>query len=94
MGEPVYRRVVVKLSGEALAGSEGFGIAQPTIEPGRVRKNPSAVHIERRRVGDAGRSGQIGAVLVAVLRMFDDDQSEDPLTCEVDLDHDQHHVER
>ena len=32
MGEPVYRRVIVKLSGEALAGSEGFGIAQPTID--------------------------------------------------------------
>jgi uridylate kinase len=32
MPEPRYRRVVVKLSGEALAGPEGFGIHQPTIE--------------------------------------------------------------
>ena len=32
MPEPVYRRVVVKLSGEALAGPEGLGIHQPTIE--------------------------------------------------------------
>src|SRR2546423_1945168 len=32
MGEPVYRRVIVKLSGEALTGSEGFGIHQPTID--------------------------------------------------------------
>jgi uridylate kinase len=32
MPEPAYRRVVVKLSGEALAGPEGFGIHQPTIE--------------------------------------------------------------
>ena len=32
MGEPVYRRVIVKLSGEALAGAEGFGIRQATIE--------------------------------------------------------------
>ena len=32
MGEPVYRRVIVKLSGEALAGTEGFGVAQPTVD--------------------------------------------------------------
>lgn len=33
MGEPpVYRRVVVKLSGEYLAGSQSFGIDQPTID--------------------------------------------------------------
>jgi uridylate kinase len=32
MPEPVYRRVVVKLSGEALAGPEGFGIHQPTVD--------------------------------------------------------------
>src|SRR5215470_660025 len=32
MAEPVYRRVVVKLSGEYLAGSNGFGIDQPTVD--------------------------------------------------------------
>jgi len=32
MPEPIYRRVVVKLSGEALAGPEGFGIHQPVVE--------------------------------------------------------------
>jgi uridylate kinase len=32
MTEPVYRRVVVKVSGEALMGSERFGIHQPTLE--------------------------------------------------------------
>jgi uridylate kinase len=32
MGEPAYRRVVVKLSGEALAGPEGFGISQSVID--------------------------------------------------------------
>ena len=32
MAEPVYRRVVVKLSGEYLAGSSGFGIDQPTVD--------------------------------------------------------------
>jgi uridylate kinase len=32
MAEPVYRRVVIKLSGEFLAGSQSFGIDQPTID--------------------------------------------------------------
>jgi uridylate kinase len=32
MAEPSYRRVVVKVSGEALMGPEGFGIHQPTLE--------------------------------------------------------------
>jgi uridylate kinase len=32
MAEPVHRRVIVKLSGEALTGTEGFGIHQPTID--------------------------------------------------------------
>jgi uridylate kinase len=30
--KPVFRRVVVKVSGEALMGSESFGIHQPTLE--------------------------------------------------------------
>jgi len=32
MAQPVYRRVVIKLSGEYLAGSEPFGIDQPTVD--------------------------------------------------------------
>ena len=32
MGEPIYRRVVIKLSGEYFAGAESFGIDQPTID--------------------------------------------------------------
>ena len=32
MPDPAYRRVVVKVSGEALAGQEGYGINQPTID--------------------------------------------------------------
>lgn len=32
MGELVYRRVVVKLSGEYFAGAQSFGIDQPTID--------------------------------------------------------------
>jgi len=32
MTEPAYPRVVVKISGEALAASEGFGIHQPIVE--------------------------------------------------------------
>src|SRR6201996_4724728 len=32
MEQPTYRRVIVKLSGEALSGPEKFGIHQPTID--------------------------------------------------------------
>jgi uridylate kinase len=32
MGEPIYRRAVVKVSGEALMGPDGFGIHQPTLQ--------------------------------------------------------------
>ncbi|HEY8336685.1 MAG TPA: UMP kinase [Tardiphaga sp.] len=32
MGEPLYRRVVIKLSGEYFAGDQSFGIDQPTID--------------------------------------------------------------
>lgn len=32
MGEPLYRRVVVKLSGEYLAGSQSFGIDQSVLD--------------------------------------------------------------
>ena len=32
MSEPTYRRVVLKLSGEALSGEEPFGVDQPTID--------------------------------------------------------------
>jgi uridylate kinase len=32
MAKPVYRRVVVKVSGEALMGPGGFGVHQPTLE--------------------------------------------------------------
>src|SRR6476469_1262513 len=32
MAEPVYRRVVIKLSGEYLAGTQSSGIDQPTVD--------------------------------------------------------------
>src|SRR5476649_2249286 len=32
MAEPVYRRVVIKLSGEYFAGAQPFGIDQPTVD--------------------------------------------------------------
>jgi len=32
MSDPLYRRVIVKLSGEALTGASGFGIDQATVE--------------------------------------------------------------
>src|SRR3954453_19852115 len=37
MAEPIYRRVLVKVSGEALMGTGGFGVDQPTLE--RVAKD-------------------------------------------------------
>ena len=32
MGQPKYKRVILKLSGEALAGAAGFGINPPVIK--------------------------------------------------------------
>ncbi|HET7849940.1 MAG TPA: UMP kinase [Pseudolabrys sp.] len=32
MSDPLYRRVIIKLSGEALTGAQGFGIDQPTVD--------------------------------------------------------------
>src|SRR4029453_10676722 len=32
MSNPAYKRVIVKLSGEALSGSSGFGIDHATVE--------------------------------------------------------------
>src|SRR5471030_831797 len=32
MSDPLYRRAIVKLSGEALTGAKGFGIDQATVE--------------------------------------------------------------
>ncbi|MFO8069853.1 MAG: UMP kinase, partial [Alkalibacterium sp.] len=31
MDEPKYKRIILKISGEALAGDAGFGIQPPTI---------------------------------------------------------------
>ena len=42
MTKPVYRRVVVKVSGEALMGPDTFGIHQPTLE--RIAADLAAAH--------------------------------------------------
>jgi uridylate kinase len=42
MAQPIYRRVVVKVSGEALMGPEGFGIHQPTLQ--RIAADLAAAH--------------------------------------------------
>jgi uridylate kinase len=42
MAEPVYRRVVVKVSGEALMGPGEYGIHQPTLE--RIASDLAATH--------------------------------------------------
>lgn len=31
MSKPKYKRIMLKISGEALAGNKGFGLDQPTI---------------------------------------------------------------
>ena len=41
-GKPAYRRVIVKVSGEALAGPEGSGIHQPTVDA--IAKDLVAAH--------------------------------------------------
>ena len=42
MAKPAYRRVIVKVSGEALTGPAGFGIHQPTID--RIARDLVAAH--------------------------------------------------
>src|SRR5258707_4771435 len=42
MTKPVYRRVVVKVSGEALMGPDDYGIHQPTLE--RIAADLVATH--------------------------------------------------
>jgi uridylate kinase len=52
MPEPAYRRVIAKVSGEALAGSEGYGVHQPTID---------------RIAADLARSRALGVALCVVV---------------------------
>ena len=52
MAEPVYRRVVIKLSGEYLAGAQSFGIDQPTVD---------------RIAGDLIAARQLGAEIAVVV---------------------------
>jgi uridylate kinase len=42
MAKPAYRRVIVKLSGEALSGQTGFGLDQPTVQ--RIAADLVATH--------------------------------------------------
>src|SRR5260370_42178883 len=52
MAEPVYRRVVIKPSGEYLAGAQSSGIDQPTVD---------------RIAGDLIGAGQLGAEIAVVV---------------------------
>src|SRR6202521_1765796 len=52
MAEPIYRRVVIKLSGEYLAGAQSFGIDQPTVD---------------RIAGDLIAARQLGAEIAVVV---------------------------
>ncbi len=54
---PVYRRVIVKVSGEALSGPEGFGIHQPTID--RIAKDLVSAHKLGIKIGVVVGGGNI-----------------------------------
>lgn len=41
-GKPKYRRVLLKISGEALMGDQGYGLHPPTVE--RIAKEVKSVH--------------------------------------------------
>jgi uridylate kinase len=55
--EPVYRRVVVKVSGEALMGPGDYGIHQPTLE--RIASDLTATHALGVAVGVVVGGGNI-----------------------------------
>jgi uridylate kinase len=57
MAQPTYRRHIVKLSGEALAGAEGYGIHQPTIDA--IAKDVVAAHALGIAVGVVVGGGNI-----------------------------------
>jgi uridylate kinase len=57
MAEPSYRRVIVKLSGEALSGVEKFGIHQPTID--RFAADLAACHALKIGLGVVVGGGNI-----------------------------------
>jgi uridylate kinase len=57
MAKPAYRRVIVKVSGEALSGPEGFGIHQPTID--RIAKDVIAARRLGVRIGVVVGGGNI-----------------------------------
>ena len=56
MAKSVYRRVVVKVSGEALMGPDSFGIHQPTLE--RIAADQARNQV----VCQIGSDGQLAAV--------------------------------
>jgi uridylate kinase len=57
MADPAYQRVIVKLSGEALSGPEGFGVHQPTVE--RFAKDLVAARRLNVRIGVVVGGGNI-----------------------------------
>src|ERR1051326_6682691 len=55
MTKPVYRRVVVKVSGEALMGPDRFGIHQPTLD--RIAADLGAARALGGAIGIVGGGG-------------------------------------
>ncbi|MDN6127251.1 MAG: UMP kinase, partial [Tetragenococcus halophilus] len=62
--KPKYQRVVLKLSGEALAGEDGFGINPPTIQKiAEELKKVYELNVELAIIVGGGNiwRGQVGA---------------------------------
>lgn len=61
MAEPKYKRVLIKLSGEALAGERGVGIDLPTVKTKikRIAKEAIVINWSRKRL-NMGYSSLIG----------------------------------
>jgi uridylate kinase len=57
MARPAYRRVIVKVSGEALMGEQGFGLHQPTMD--RIAADLVAAHKLGVQIGVVVGAGNI-----------------------------------
>ena len=66
MAKPAYRRVIVKVSGEALAGPDGFGIHQPTLD--RIAADLVAAPRARRRDSASWSAAAISSAASQVSR--------------------------
>ena len=52
MAQPAYRRVIVKVSGEAFSGPNDFGIHAPAQQPTAVARKAEVMHFDLTSVPD------------------------------------------